>query len=115
MEGTTFRSMVGAALLKELQLYELIADNEESYIELAIALGTNSELRKKTTDEIKQRMQGNPRFLNSRAYSAQMGTLLQELFRTYQVNTLSNDLKLSEVNLIIFPNWSRSEDLVSQD
>ncbi len=115
MEGTTFRSMVGAALLKELQLYELIADSEESYIELAIALGTNSELRKKTSDEIKQRMQRNPRFLNSRAYSAQMGTLLQELFRTYQLNTLSNDLKLSEINLIIFPNWSQPEDLVSQD
>lgn len=115
MGGSTFRAMVGAAFLKELQLHELIADNEETYIEIAIALGTNSELRKKTSDEIKQRMQENPRFLDSRAYSAKMGTLFQELFRTYQLNTLSNDFKLSEVNLIIFPDWSQPEELVSQD
>ncbi len=115
MEGSTFRAMVGAALLKELQLNELIADNEESYIELAIALGTNSELRQKMSHEIRQRMQGNPRFLNSRAYSKQMETLFQELFRTYQVNTLSNNLRLSEANLIVFPDWSQSEELLSQD
>lgn len=115
MEGSTFRAMVGAAILKELQLPELIADKEESYIELAIAIGTNSELRKKTSDEIKQRMQENPRFLDSRAYSAKMGDLFQELFRTHQVNTLSNNLKLSEVNLIIFPDWSQPEELLSED
>jgi len=115
MEGSTFRAMVGAALLKELQLHELIADNEETYIEIAIALGTNSELRKKTIDEIKQRMHGNPRFMDSRAYSAKMGTLFQELFQRYQVNTLSSALKLSEVNLIIFPDWSQPEELISQD
>jgi predicted O-linked N-acetylglucosamine transferase (SPINDLY family)/SAM-dependent methyltransferase len=115
MEGGTFRAMVGAALLKELQLADLIADNEESYIDLAIALGANSELHKKTSEKIKQRIQGNPRFLNSRAYSAKIGVLFQELFRRYQVNNLSKELKLRQVNFIIFPDWSRSEDLLSQD
>jgi hypothetical protein len=115
MEGSTFRAMFGAALLKELQLNELIADNEESYIKLAIALGTNSELRKKTSDEIKQRMRGKPKFLDSKAYSVQIENLLQELLRTYQLNSLSNDLKLREINFIIFPDWSKPEESLSQD
>jgi hypothetical protein len=106
---------MGLALLKELQIDELIADNEESYIELAIALGTNQELRQKKSAIIKQRMQSNPKFLDSRAYSAQMGTLLEELFRSQQATSLSNNLKLREVNLIIFPDWSQSEDTLLQD
>jgi len=113
--GSTFRSRVGLALLKELQIDELIADNEASYIDLAIALGTNPELRQQKSAIIKQRMQSHPKFLDSRAYSAQMGTLLQELFRSQQATSLSNNFNLREINLIIFPDWSQSEDTLLQD
>jgi predicted O-linked N-acetylglucosamine transferase (SPINDLY family)/SAM-dependent methyltransferase len=115
MGGSTFRSRMGLALLKELQIDELIADNEESYIELAIALGTNQELRQQKSPIIKQRMQSNPNFLDSRVYSAKIGILLQELFRSQQKKSLSNNLKLREVNLIIFPDWSQSEDTLLQN
>lgn len=115
MGGSTFRSRVGLALLKELQLDESIAENKESYIELAIALGTNPELRQQKSAIIKRRMQSNPKFLDSRAYSAQMGTLLEELFRSQQTTVLTDNLKLREVNLIIFPDWSQSEDTLLQD
>ena len=113
--GSTFRSRVGLALLKELQIDELIADNEASYIDLAIALGTNQELRQQKSAIIKQRMQSHPKFLDSRAYSAQMGTLLEELFRSQQATSLSNNFNLREINLIIFPDWSQSEDTLLQD
>jgi predicted O-linked N-acetylglucosamine transferase (SPINDLY family)/SAM-dependent methyltransferase len=113
--GSTFRSRVGLALLKELQIDELIADNEASYIDLAIALGTNQELRQQKSAIIKQRMQSNPKFLDSRAYSAQMGTLLEELFGSQQATSLSNNFNLREINLIIFPDWSQSEDTLLQD
>ncbi|MCC3406143.1 MAG: methyltransferase domain-containing protein [Microcoleus sp. PH2017_10_PVI_O_A] len=115
MGGSTFRSRVGLALLKELQVDELIAENEESYIELAIALGTNRELRQQKSYLIEQRMQSNPKFLDSRTYSAKMGTLFQELFRSQQATSLSNNLKLREVNLIIFPDWSQSEDTLFRE
>ncbi|MDY6782973.1 MAG: methyltransferase domain-containing protein [Cyanobacteriota bacterium] len=115
MGGDTFRSRVGLALLKELQLNELIAENEESYIELAIALGANRELRQQKSNLIKQRMQSNPRFLDSRAYSAKMETLFQEAFRSQQAIALKQNLKLREVNLIIFPDWSQSEDSLFQE
>ncbi|MEG4811456.1 methyltransferase domain-containing protein [Microcoleus sp. F8-D3] len=115
MRGSTFRSRVGLALLKELQLDELIAENEESYIELAIALGTNRELRQQNSNLVKQRMQTNPKFLDSRTYSAQMGTLFQEVFRSQQVTVLTDNLNLRAINLIIFPDWSQSEDTLFQD
>ena len=115
MGGSTFRSRVGLALLKELQLDELIAANEESYIELAIALGTNRELRQQNSNLIKQRMQSNPKFLDSRTYSAQMGNLFQEVFRSQQATVLTDNLNLRAINLIIFPDWSQSEDTLFQE
>jgi hypothetical protein len=115
MGGSTFRSRVGLALLKELQLDELIAENEESYIELAIALGTNRELHQQNSNLIEQRMQSNPKFLDSRTYSAQMGTLFQELFRSQQATVLTDNLNLRAINLIIFPDWSQSEDTLFQE
>ncbi|MBD1827833.1 methyltransferase domain-containing protein [Microcoleus vaginatus GB1-A2] len=115
MGGSTFRSRVGLALLKELQLDELIAENEESYIELAIALGTNREFRQQNSNLIEQRMQSNPKFLDSRTYSAQMGTLFQELFRSQQATVLTDNLNLRAINLIIFPDWSQSEDTLFQE
>ncbi len=115
MGGMTFRSRVGLALLKELQLDELIAENEESYIELALALGTNRELRQQKSNAIQQRMQSNPKFLDSRTYCDQMGTLFQKLFRSQQATVLTDNLNLREINLIIFPDWSQSEDTLFQD
>jgi hypothetical protein len=115
MGGSTFRSRVGLALLKELQLDELIVENEESYIELAIALCTNRELRQQNSTLIEQRMQSNPKFLDSRTYSAQRGTLFQELFRSQQATVLTDNLNLRAINLIIFPDWSQSEDTLFQE
>jgi predicted O-linked N-acetylglucosamine transferase (SPINDLY family)/glycosyltransferase involved in cell wall biosynthesis len=115
MNGTSLRSRQAAALLRELQIPDLIADSEEPYIQLAIALGTNPELRKQKSDQIKQGMQANPRFLDSRSYSARMGTLFQELFRKHQAIALAENLNLRDINLIIFPDWNQAEDLLYQD
>ena len=60
-------------------------------------------------------MQSNPKFLDSRTYSAQMGTLFQELFRSQQATVLTDNLNLRAINLIIFPDWSQSEDTLFQE
>lgn len=113
-QGNTFRSSMGSAMLQALNVPDLVADSEESYIQLAIALGTNPELRQQKSAQIKQKMQANPRFLDSRSYSAQMGALFQELFHKHQAITLTENFKLRETNLIIFPDWSHQE-LLYQD
>ncbi|HEY9691121.1 MAG TPA: methyltransferase domain-containing protein [Oculatellaceae cyanobacterium] len=111
-QGTCFRSTMGAAMLQALGVPDLVADSEESYIQSAIALGKNPELRKDKSKQIQQKMQGNPSFLDSRAYSAQMGSVFQELFRKYLAENLSNNLNFREINLIIFPDWNQPEELL---
>ncbi|MCW5314646.1 glycosyltransferase [Nostoc sp. KVJ3] len=115
METECSRSRKGASLLRELQIFDLITNTEEDYIELAVALGINSELRQEKAEQIKQKMHQDPRFLDSGSHSAQMGKLFQELFYKHQAIALKEQLNLKDTNLIIFPDWSQPEDLLYQD
>ncbi|MEG4271828.1 MULTISPECIES: O-linked N-acetylglucosamine transferase family protein [unclassified Microcoleus] len=78
-DGNNLRSRQGAAILRDIQLFDLIADSEESYIKLSVALGTNTELRKQNREEIEPKMQQQPRFLDSRAYSAALGSVFEKM------------------------------------
>lgn len=113
--GTSFRSAMGAAMVQALDIPDLVADSEDSYIQLAIALGNNPELRQQKSAQIKEKMQGNPSFLDSRSYSAKIGSLFQELFSKYLADTLSQNFRLGDINLVIFPDWLQPEDLLYQD
>ena len=115
LEGKTSRSQKGASLLRSLQVTNLITDSEESYIQLAVELGTNPELRKQKSDRIFQKMQQNPNFLDSRSYSAQMGALFQQLFQKHQADTLANQLRLRDINLVMFPDWQQAEESLYED
>ncbi|MEH1821866.1 MAG: glycosyltransferase [Nostoc sp.] len=108
--GSSFRSAMGAAMVQVLDVPDLVADSEESYIQLAIALGNNPKLRQEKSDQIKEKMQGNPSFLDSRSYSAKIGSLFQELLSKYLADTLSQNLQLGDINLIIFPDWLQPEE-----
>jgi predicted O-linked N-acetylglucosamine transferase (SPINDLY family)/glycosyltransferase involved in cell wall biosynthesis len=78
--GQNLRSQQSAAVLKELQFPELVANSENSYVEISTALGTNPELRRQYRDQVQRKMATNPKFLDSRAYSFQLGTLFEETF-----------------------------------
>lgn len=80
-EGNNLRSRQGAAMLRDIQLFDLIAGSEESYIKLSIELGTNAQLRKQKREQIEQKMQQKPRFMDSRAYSAALGDVFEKLLR----------------------------------
>ncbi len=82
-QGISFRSAMGSAMIQALDIPDLVADSEESYIELAIALGNDHKLRQQKSDQIKEKMQNNPSFLDSRSYSAKMGNLFQQLLSKY--------------------------------
>ena len=109
-QGNYFRSAMGAAMIQTLNIPGLVADSEESYIRLAVTLGNSSELRQQKSHQIQERMQNNPSFLDSRSYSAKMGSLFQELLRNYFVNNLAKKLCLRDINLIVFPDWTQPED-----
>ncbi|MEG4917854.1 O-linked N-acetylglucosamine transferase family protein [Microcoleus sp. B7-D4] len=78
-DGNNLRSRQGAAILRDIQLFDLIADSEESYINLSVALGINAQLRKQKRDEIQYKMQQQPSFLDSRAYSAALGSVFEKM------------------------------------
>ncbi|MEG3897424.1 MULTISPECIES: glycosyltransferase [unclassified Microcoleus] len=76
-KGQTARSRQSAAVLEELLIPELVANSENSYIEMSTALGTNPELRRRYRDRVQQKMAANPKFLDSRAYSERIGKLFE--------------------------------------
>jgi predicted O-linked N-acetylglucosamine transferase (SPINDLY family) len=92
MDGNCLRARQGAALLRSLGLFDLIAGGEEEYIRLSVALGKNPELRGQWRERIVRKMQQNPSFFDSRAYSAQMGAVLQELVRMSGLGTGGTDV-----------------------
>jgi predicted O-linked N-acetylglucosamine transferase (SPINDLY family) len=79
-EGESARAKRGSAILRELQLPELITESENSYIDLSVALGTHPDLRQHYRQKIEQQMAQNPRFLDSDTYSTQMGILLRKIY-----------------------------------
>jgi predicted O-linked N-acetylglucosamine transferase (SPINDLY family)/predicted SAM-dependent methyltransferase/GT2 family glycosyltransferase len=111
-QGNSFRSSMGAAMIRSLEITDLVADSEESYIQLAVALGNNPELRHQKSVEIKAKMADNPSFLDSKGYGAKIGELLKGLVEQYSRNALSDNLRLKDVNLMVFPDWNQSEESV---
>lgn len=77
--GNSFRSRQGPALLESIDLTDLIATDKQKYVELAIQLGQDSTRRQQYRTLIQQKMAANPAFMDSQVYSAQVGTLLQQL------------------------------------
>jgi len=82
-QGNTLRNRMGAAMLQSINLNDLVVENEESYINLAVKLGTDEKLRKQYREQILEKMANNPPFLDSRSYSAQIGDVLKQLFEKH--------------------------------
>ncbi|MEG4005489.1 glycosyltransferase [Microcoleus sp. Pol11C1] len=96
VEGNALRFRQGSAMLRELQMPDLIAYDEASYIQLAVTLGTNPQLRQQKRQEIQQKMQGNPRCFDSVAYSGAIGKLFQQLFGQWQTSHLEASRNLED-------------------
>jgi predicted O-linked N-acetylglucosamine transferase (SPINDLY family)/glycosyltransferase involved in cell wall biosynthesis len=78
-EMQTFRSRMAGSLLRELKIEELIASGEKDYIDLAVKLGLDSAYRTEVSQKIVFAMGQNPRFLDSAAYSENMGRIIESL------------------------------------
>lgn len=83
-DGDTLRSRMGAAVVRSLSMPDLITNSEASYIQLAVTLGTNPQLRQRYRQEIQQKMQANPACFDSVAYSGAIAQLFQQLFGKWQ-------------------------------
>lgn len=75
--GSAFRSMMGASILRCLDLPELVADSRERYVQLAVELAEDEERRRELSREIAGRMVASPRFYDASWYSGQFAALFE--------------------------------------
>lgn len=79
-EGETFRSRMGAALLRSLGLSDLVAADEAGYLALAAGLGREHARRQACRDAIRERMERTPVFLDALAASEAFGDLIEAAY-----------------------------------
>lgn len=79
-EGDTFRSRMGAALLRQLELPHLVAVNRDDYLAIAEKLATDAALRAECGAAIRSRMDRGPVFLDSLAASEAFGDLIETAY-----------------------------------
>jgi hypothetical protein len=84
MEGQFQRQRQGLALLRELDLAELIAADEASYIATAVRLAADDIGRRQLSKAIAEKMARVPRFLNQSDYSGQIGEVLERLVANWK-------------------------------
>ncbi len=100
----------GSAFLRELKANELIVQDVQSYIDLAVRLGQDVLFRSQMKDIIHLGMSRNPSFLNSDSYGEEISTAFSQMFDEYQSKQIFNSLEIRDKNLIAFPNWNLDED-----
>lgn len=79
LRGTTFRSQQGAAILLDLGLPGMVADDRSAYVSLAKRLGNDAGLRRSAAEAVVARMAARPRFLDTTEYARQIEALLLSL------------------------------------
>ena len=84
MDGRSFRTLVGAALLREMQMEDTIAKDPDAYAALAVRLAADPDLRKSLRTRIRSRMEAVPRFLDTRRYGDQVGAAFAKIWREHE-------------------------------
>jgi predicted O-linked N-acetylglucosamine transferase (SPINDLY family) len=79
MRGPYQRFNQGAAILDDLGMPDLAANDVEDYCRLAITLGTKPIIRSQLSKIVQSKIQEEPRFLNTVDYGCQLAELLKKL------------------------------------
>jgi protein O-GlcNAc transferase len=81
-EGETFRSRMGSALLRSIDLEDCVARDEAGYTKLCVTLAKDAALRTSVRERIQQAFVHPPIFLDALAASDGFGALLKLAFDT---------------------------------
>jgi predicted O-linked N-acetylglucosamine transferase (SPINDLY family) len=81
IEGPFLRSRHGAAILRSLNLPELVAKDEVDYKRLAVELGRDAPLRERRREQVNKAMRNNPEFLDSKKFAELIGPVYVRLFK----------------------------------
>lgn len=83
MDGTSFRTLVAPALLRDMKLDELIAENPEAYVALAVKLASSDDFRNNLRDRIRARIKDIPHFLDPKWYGLQIGSTFEQMWQEH--------------------------------
>jgi predicted O-linked N-acetylglucosamine transferase (SPINDLY family) len=80
-DGTSFRTLVAPALLRTMELDELIAGDGDAYVALAVKLAGDADLRHGFRIRIRAKMDNVPKFLDSKWYGKQAGAAFEQMWK----------------------------------
>jgi len=81
MRGDCVRFNQAAALLLDLEIPDLIANDEQTYVNLAVSLAQDQQKREHLNQKIAEKMLNKPRFLDSQHYGALLSQTLLDLVK----------------------------------
>jgi predicted O-linked N-acetylglucosamine transferase (SPINDLY family) len=79
LEGNSQRSRMASGALRDMNIPELIAGDQEAYLELAVRLGRDKKLRLQYAQQVRRQIARPPKFLDARWYGDEMTRLLKKL------------------------------------
>ena len=82
-EGRQMTSRQGAAILRDLELDELVAADLNDYARIAIELGRDADRRADLADRIAQVLKASPRCTDAKRYSADFAQVVEDLLEEY--------------------------------
>jgi predicted O-linked N-acetylglucosamine transferase (SPINDLY family) len=77
--GSTFRSAMAGAILREIGMEELVAPDEARYVALAIELARDANRRRDVSRRIHDRMLGRPSFLDSAGHAKRVAAAFRAM------------------------------------
>ena len=80
--GQSFASRVSASLLVSLDLNELITDNQDDYVNLAVKLAKNNELLNKIRNKLKENIK-NKSLFNSKLFTKNIEIAFEKVYENY--------------------------------
>jgi len=83
MDGTSHRTIQGAAILRSLDLGELVAKDANAYVKLAIRLAANRGHRKSLAKKIRAQMRNQPQIFDYRGYAKKAGRIFEQVWQAY--------------------------------
>jgi predicted O-linked N-acetylglucosamine transferase (SPINDLY family) len=83
LDGTSFRTLVGPAIMRSLGLAELVAADSEAYAALALRLARDAPYRAAIAAQTRAAMNNNPLIFDSRRYAVSAARAFEQMWQDY--------------------------------
>jgi len=100
MAGRSLRCRYAQSILIDLGLHELVAKDTNAYVNLAVNLGNNRNLRNKFAKRITEGMQADSSVVNTKPYGKKIQNILEEIATKHGLYSNSSHLISANTKII---------------